>query len=179
MTQVGHTLTGIAIGVACLPGGKPTHSKLIHLAAFGLLANIPDFPFKYWGHDRYYISHSLFVNLLLILIVSSAFIFLKGVRAKVGGWAVIVGGACAWLSHLLLDTFYNHGKGLLMFWPFSDRRLALPIPWFSVVKTPVLPLTPATVHILLIEFAFYGSILLIVIGMKKIGVFNWISKHTF
>ncbi len=113
MTQVGHTFTGIAIGVACLPNKKSTPARLLHLVVFGLLANIPDFPLKNWGHDLYYFSHSLFVNLLLILLVLSALVFLKGFRRKVGGWVIIIGGTLAWLSHLLLDTFYNHGKGLL------------------------------------------------------------------
>jgi len=178
MTQVGHVLTGIAIGVACMPNRKPAHSRLVHLVVFGLLATIPDFPLKNWGHHLYYFSHSLFVNLLLILVVSLAFVFLKDVRARIGGWVVVIGGALAWLSHLLLDTFYNHGQGLSMFWPFSDRRLALPIPWFSVVKDASLPLTPETVHILLTELAFYGSVLLVVMLMKKIGMLNWTSGHS-
>jgi LexA-binding, inner membrane-associated putative hydrolase len=177
MTQVGHTLTGIAIGVACLPDKKSTTSRLIHLVVFGLLANIPDLPLKNWGHDLYYFSHSLFVNLLLILIVLSAFILLKDIRARVGGWVVIIGGTLAWLSHLLLDTFYNHGKGLLMFWPLSDQRLALPIAWFSAVRDTSLPLKPETIHILLVEFAFYGPVLMAIILMKKAGIFNWITRH--
>ncbi|MCJ7700410.1 MAG: hypothetical protein MUO62_02400 [Anaerolineales bacterium] len=68
---------------------------------------------------------------------------------------------------MLLDTFYNHGKGVKMFWPFSEVRLALPIPWFSVVKNPHPPLTSETVQILLIEMAFYGTGLLLVVGAKK------------
>jgi membrane-bound metal-dependent hydrolase YbcI (DUF457 family) len=177
MTQVGHTLTGIAIGVVCLPNKKSTPARLLHLVVFGLLANIPDLPLKNWGHDLYYFSHSLFVNLLLILLVLFALVFLKGFRGKVGGWTVIIGGTLAWLSHLLLDTFYNHGKGLLMFWPLSDQRLALPIPWFSVVRDKSFPFTPETVHILLTEFAFYGCVLLVVLLMKRIGLFNWISRR--
>jgi len=177
MTQVGHTLTGLAIGVACLPGKRSARARLIHLVAFGFLANIPDLPLKNWGHDLYYFSHSLFVNLLLILIALSAFIFLKNMRARAGGWAVIFGGTLAWLSHLLLDTFYNHGKGLLMFWPLSERRLALPIPWFSAVRDMSLPPTPETIHILLTELAFYGSVLLGVLLMKKAGLFKWIRRR--
>ena len=82
MTQVGHTLTGLAIGVACLPGKRSARARLIHLVAFGFLANIPDLPLKNWGHDLYYFSHSLFVNLLLILIALSAFIFFEKYEGK-------------------------------------------------------------------------------------------------
>lgn len=43
----------------------------------------------------------------------------------------MLGLALAWYSHLLLDTLYNHGYGLAMFWPVSDRSIALPVPWLS------------------------------------------------
>jgi hypothetical protein len=38
-----------------------------------------------------------------------------------------------------LDSLYNHGHGVAIFWPLSDVRLALPIPWFAVA--PFLRLT--------------------------------------
>lgn len=173
MTHVGHTLTGIAIGATCLPEGKSAKWKTIHLVVFALLANVPDFRFQYWGHHRYFISHSLFVNLSLILFILAAFISIKPLTAKVGGWQVVLGGVFAWLSHLLLDTFYNHGQGLPMFWPFSDASLALPIPLFSVVKTPPPPLTTETLQIYTIEFFFYGAVLLLVLGLKR----RWISPR--
>lgn len=168
MTQVGHTLTG----VICLPEKEPARWKIAHLAGFVLLANVPDFRFRYLGHHRYFISHTVFMNLFVILHVLPVFICLKDIRDKIGGWSVVVGGVLAWLSHLLLDTFYNHGKGVKMFWPFSEVRLALPIPWFSVVKNPPPPLTSETVQILLIELAFYGTLLLLVVGAKKSRFFQ-------
>ena len=177
MTQVGHTLTGLAVGVTCLPGRESTRSRLLRLAVFALLANIPDLRLPNWGHNLYFFSHSLFVNLLLILVFLSPFIFLKGMRAKAGGWWALAGGSLAWLSHLFLDTFYNHGLGLAMFWPFSAARLALPIHWFSVVRDATFPFTPETTRIFLTEFAFYGSLLLAVIGLRKLGVFKRLTAH--
>jgi hypothetical protein len=179
MTQLGHTLTGIAIGVAVTPTNKSRHSTLVFINSviFGFLANIPDFTLKHWGHDLYYFSHSLFVNLMIILIILTPLVFLKDLREKIGGWVVIVGGALAWLSHLLLDTFYNHGKGLLMFWPLTDRRLALPLPWFSVVKISSLPLTPEQIHSLLAELVLYGGILFIIILIRRLEMFKWIRRH--
>jgi len=179
MTGVGHTLTGVAIGVICMPEKKSTWSRIVHLVVFGILANVPDFPFRDWGHHRYSISHSLFVNVLLILFLSTILAFLPNLRTRIGGWPVLIGGAFAWLSHLLLDTFYNHGKGLEMFWPFSKSRLALPIPWFSVVTEKPPPLTPETLHILLVELAFYGSLLLVILFLKKAGVFDRTRRHVF
>jgi membrane-bound metal-dependent hydrolase YbcI (DUF457 family) len=166
MTQVGHTLTGAAIGVLCLPRGSSATHKAIHIAAFALLANLPDLPFPGWSHDRYEISHSLFVNVLLIVLVAAGLFFMPRARAGLGGWQVAAAGALAWLSHLLLDTFYNHGGGLAMFWPVSEARLAFPIAWFSIVQGPPFPITPATWRIFAIEFAAYLPALLLAILFK-------------
>ena len=179
MTTVGHTLTGLGIGMICMPEKQPRRSKTIHLAFFGLLANVPDLPFPYWGHARYYISHSLFVALALMLALACTLAFLPGLRARLGGWPVVIGGACAWLSHLLLDTLYNNGKGLRMFWPLSNFRMALPIPWFSAVQQKPPPFTPATMHIFLVELAFYGSMLLLVILLRKAGLFHSWRNRAF
>ncbi len=172
MTQVGHTLTGLAIGIACTPDRKLGQAKLLYIIPilFGFLANIPDLSVKNWGHNLYYFSHSIFVNTAIILLLFVPFIFLKRLRVRVGGWIIITGASLAWLSHLLLDTFYSHGKGLLMFWPFSGYRLALPIPWFSVVHITSDPLTREQTQSLLAEFAFYGIFLLTVILLKRIDV---------
>jgi membrane-bound metal-dependent hydrolase YbcI (DUF457 family) len=77
--------------------------------------------------------------------------------------------ASALLSHYLLDSFYNHGRGIALFWPISDGRLALPIPWFSTLGS----LTPALDWHLIrtcgIELVCYGSLL---------GIAVWV-RHAF
>jgi hypothetical protein len=152
MTQVGHIMTGAALGVLCLPRTASRLRKVTHLSAFMLLSNVPDLPLKNWGHDRYYFSHSVFINLLasaaLILVLAG----LPRLRAGIGGWTVTGLGSLAWLSHLLLDSFYNHGKGVAIFWPFSRARLVLPIPWLSVVPHLPPPVTPDLLRIFLVEF---------------------------
>lgn len=170
MTFIGHTLTGMAIGVACLPTGARRSAALLQVLGFGLLANLPDFPLPYWGHHRYFISHSLFVNALLIFVLALTLaIWKKPIFDEGNPWRVtLTGAAAAWLSHLLLDTFYNHGKGLLMFWPFSTQRLALPIPWFSVLRDIPPPFTADTLRIFGVEFAFYGGLLLGVVLLRSV-----------
>jgi hypothetical protein len=179
MTPVGHVLTGISIGVVSMPKRIKTPWKIVYFIAFSTLSLAPDFHIKYWGHHRYYISHSIFTNMLAILILILLLSRGKNMITKLGGWKVVIGGVLSWLSHLLLDTFYNHGKGLLMFWPFSEARLALPIPWFSVVQASPPPFTEETVRILLIELASYGALLLFVIVLKRSGAVQWISQHIF
>jgi len=150
--------------VLCLPEQATRRQQAAILIVCGVLASAPDFPLPLWGHERYDISHSLFVNLALILILISV---LWKWRATLGGWRVLLGGSGAWLSHLLLDSFYNHGGGVGIFWPFSTAHLTLPIPWFSVIPTFPPPLTLETARIALIELVSYGVILLLAIGLKR------------
>ena len=42
MTQVGHSITGAALGVLCLPQKASTIQAVTQVVAFVLLANIPD-----------------------------------------------------------------------------------------------------------------------------------------
>ncbi len=167
MTQTGHTLVGIAIGILSMPKGATTKAKAARLTAFALLANIPDFPLENWGHDRYDVSHSIFVNLLLIGIVVVFFAFLRNARTLIGGWQVLAGGALAWLSHLLLDSFYNHGQGIAIFWPFSEARLILPVPWFAVVQGLPPPITPQMVREFVVEFISYLPFVILATLIKR------------
>ena len=160
MTQVGHSLIGVAVSVVCAPRSLSWRGRLGYGAAFAALANLPDLPIPYWGHDRYDISHSLFVNLLFILVIGAVFGLQTPLRQRLGGWPVMVGGGLAWLSHLLLDSFYNHGLGVAIFWPFSEASLALPIAWFSTVPSPP-PFTLAHLREYGAEFAGYGPVVLL------------------
>ena len=164
MTEVGHVITGAAMGVLCAPSKINIKQRLLHLTAFMLIATIPDWPFKNWGHDRYYFSHSLFVTLLLISPFFIAFLFSKKLRKKAGDWPVIIFGSLAWLSHLLLDSFYNHGKGVAIYWPLSKARLALPIPWFDVGTGPLAHL----IQVFLIEFVSYFPLVLLALLIRWI-----------
>jgi hypothetical protein len=165
MTTMGHSLTGLSIGVLCVPGGRRWWWVVLFLNAFIGLANIPDWPFHGWGHDSYEVSHSLFVNLGLVAALVLAIGLWRWGRAAVGGWCVLACGALAWLSHLFLDTLYNHGQGLPMFWPASDAALALPIPWFSTLRETWTP-DEHTGRVLLIEAGFYGALLLACVAVR-------------
>ncbi len=157
MTQVGHMLMGTALGIVSLPAQASLQWKAGHLAAFALLALVPDLPLPWWGHERYDISHSLFVNLLLILIAVALLALPGSIRERIGGRVVLMSGVLAWLSHLLLDSFYNHGLGVAIFWPLSSAQLALPIPWFSVVPM-IPPITLAHLWEYGAEFISYGPL---------------------
>jgi hypothetical protein len=161
MTLVGHTLAGLAFGVLCLPSSPSKVGCAIQLAAFMVLANIPDMPVPYWGHARYDISHSMFVNLMLFLPMLAV-----TVGFQLAGWTTLRLAMAAWLSHLVLDALYNHGQGVGIFWPFSAATLALPISWFSVLPNPVLPITAQEIRIGLIEFCCYAPLVLLSIAAR-------------
>jgi hypothetical protein len=78
---------------------------------------------------------------------------------------LIIGGVIAWHSHLLLDTFYNHGQGLAIFWPFSSGRLALPFPFFRTMETKNY-FSASNLQIFAIEGLFYGAILIVALIVR-------------
>lgn len=161
---------GIAIGIFCLPQRMSPGWKVGYFAAFVVLPNIPDLPFPHWGHARYDISHSLFVNLLLCLIMVALLGWHPNIRHSIGDGKILGGGVAAWLSHLVLDSFYNHGRGVAIFWPLSDAHLALPIPWFSVAPFP--PLSLALLHECAIEFASYVPFVLLAYSRRRSRLFQ-------
>lgn len=170
MTPVGHSLMGLAIGCAVMPRGFTRRQATITLAALVALANAPDWPLPGWGHDRYDVSHSIFVTIAGVAIAAIvATVLLR--RTPYFRWRLIVGGAVAWLSHLLLDTLYDGRKGLAMFWPVSDSRVSLPIPCFRTMQLS--PLVSAhNASVFAIEAIVYGSILGIVLFGRQ-----WIERR--
>ena len=166
MTQIGHSITGAALGILAMPATGRTRRKACVIVACVVLANVPDFPLSCWGHQRYDVSHSLFVNLAAARVFVLPLLLCSRLRNRLGGRAVVVGGAAAWLSHLLLDTFYNHGHGLAMFWPLSKARLALPISWFETA-TPLPHFDSHTARVWGIEFLSYGLVLIAVLFLRR------------
>jgi hypothetical protein len=157
MTMVGHSLLGLSLGALAIPRGWARRPKLLAFGVLVLLAGAPDLPTPFWGHSQYHISHSLFVNLGLIAAVVALAAAAPRLRAALGGWPLLGAGAAAWLSHLLLDSFYSHGKGVRIFWPLSPDSLNLSMPWFDVLGVGIPP--AAALRIFAIEFVFYGSLL--------------------
>ncbi len=166
MTPIGHSLVGMSMGVVCMPRYQSCWAKAAFLSGFIGLATVPDWHLPGWGHIRYEVSHSLFVNLALIIVFAVVLRTCKSTRMGIGAWPVIFGGAAAWLSHLLMDSFYNHGLGVTIFWPLSTARLALPMPWFRTLPYVPPPWDFDTFCIYLVEVLFYGPILLLAIAWR-------------
>jgi hypothetical protein len=158
-------LTGLAIGVLFMPSRSSWRRKAATLAAYALLANAPDLPLPHWGHHEYAVSHSMFVNLSLIAAGAIALGAWGRLRRALGGARMAAICAAAWLSHLLLDSFYNHGGGIAVYWPFSQAHIKLPLPWFRTVR-PNWQFDADTLRIVAVEAAFYGSLLAVCILIR-------------
>lgn len=164
MTFVGHSLTATALAILSLPAPASPRRVTAQILSFVVLANLPDAPVSGWGHVRYDISHSLFVTLLLLTLLASICVWRPQLRRRLGGWSVLAAGAAAWLSHLLLDSFYNHGRGIGIFWPVSDAHLALPIPWFEVLPQVWPRWTPEATRVLAFELISYLPLVVLALG---------------
>jgi hypothetical protein len=57
---------------------------------------------------------------------------------------------------------YIHGKGIAVFWPFSEARLALPLPWFATADADTL-ICWHNVRVFGTEFACFGLLLGVVL----------------
>ena len=156
MTTVGHSLTGLSIAVLTLPRGKTLLWYLVVGHFFVFFANVPDLPLPGWGHASYHISHSIYLTALLSSLLA-VLLLLPKFSDQVGR-KVVIAWTATWFSHMLLDALYNHGKGIGVFWPFSEAHLILAVPWFETLTWP--PWSNHNLRVFLIELGVYGTLLL-------------------
>lgn len=177
MTPVGHIITGAAIGIICLPKGSSKSRALVHVSIFVFLANIPDLALPSWGHEKYAVSHSVFVNLLLISTLLLAALTLPTWRQRLlkYKWTSVC-GVGAWMSHFLLDSFYNHGHGIAIFWPFSAARLVLPIPWLATFKGSMAHLTFVDLKVFAFEVVTFCPLLIVALTVRRQILFGSSSR---
>ena len=173
MTIIGHSLMGATLAVLFSPALLYERRKAIIIGVFIFIAYIPDPPFPGWGHWQYHVSHSVFVNLLLIVPTVLVMLYLKYAK-NIGSYSLILAVPMAWLSHFVLDSLYNHGQGVGIFWPFSTKKLALPISWFSTLQTTPVVFSIANLKVFIIEFLVYVSILLLAFLARK----RYVKSHS-
>lgn len=150
MSPVAHSLVGLALGNLA---ARSSPKRAWFLVAGVALANLPDWPLPGWGHDAYHVSHSLAVNLAIVAV--AGLIARRWLDAR-----SLAALACAWLSHLLLDSLYNHGKGVQIGWPLMDFRLNLPIPWLQTLEVER-PLSWRNLSVALLELATFAPLALL------------------
>ena len=164
---------GIAVAQPVVRRAKHLYTAIAMIGCFVGIANLPDWPLPNWGHHRYDISHSLFVNVGLII---GAYVFVKSLRAlkynskliewvyQSFSWLML-----AWLSHLLLDSFYSHGLGVGIGWPINEWRLVFPIPCFDNVHIHESILSEHNLKVVVVELLFYLPIVVVVYLLSRNG----------
>lgn len=168
MTPVGHSLTGLALGVLGAPREASRRARAAYAALFVVLPNAPDLPLPGWGHSDYVVSHSLLANAALAALAARLVVASPRLLAHLGGTRGLACAALAWMSHMLLDAFYNHHKGVGIYWPFSSAHLDLGLPWFRTLHSA--RFDALTARILLVEAFFYGVVLLAAIAARAVEV---------
>ena len=172
MTIIGHSLIGATLAVLFSPAVLYERRKVIIIGAFIFVAYIPDLPLPGWGHWQYHISHSVFVNLLLIVPTVLVMLYLKYAK-NIGSYGIILAVPVAWLSHFVLDSLYNHGQGVSIFWPFSANKLALPISWFSTLQATPAFFSVHNLKVFFIELLVYVPIFLVAFFARK----RYVKSH--
>ena len=172
MTIIGHSLIGATLAVLFSPAVLYARRKVIIIGAFIFVAYILVLPLPGWGHWQYHISHSVFVNLLLIVPTVLVMLYLKYAK-NVGSYAIIFAVTVAWLSHFVLDSLYNHGQGIGIYWPFSDNKLALPISWFSTLQATPAVFSVHNLKVIFIELLAYVPIFLVAFFARK----RYVKSH--
>ena len=163
VTTVGHSLTGIAIAALTLPQAQSRRWYFFIGAGFVFFANLPDYPLPGWGHNSYLVSHSVFVTALLAALLGLLLLW-PTFQAGVGK-RVLVAWSAAWFSHMLLDSMYNHGQGIVVFWPLSDAHLAMPVSWFETIRLPAK--SEHNLRVFAIEAIVFGAVLVSCLGIRQ------------
>ncbi len=156
MTTVGHSLTGISIAILFAPRLNKIQQKIVYYIAFVFCALIPDIELSGWGHDRYYVSHSIVLMAVIWAVLALLSLIVPALRKRKIYWRLFLGMSLAWLSHYFLDSLYSHGYGVMVMWPISERRLNFSLPWFDTI--PPFPVSMVHVRIVCIELLFYSPL---------------------
>lgn len=158
MTIVGHSIMGLALGTVFMPRVLSKWAARGFLVLMAAMACLPDWRVPFHRQlFNYNHHHSLLVNCIILAGIAGA-MALAGMLKSRRGWLILVAISAAVLSHLLMDSFYSHAKGVQIAWPLGSYRLALPIPWLHVQTNPG-SLDWFHIRIRLIEILTFGPLL--------------------
>ena len=170
MTTLGHSLTGLAALTLCMPRHLTVWRQLFWSILFITLASVPDWPLPWWGHRQLAVSHSLWVNLTLCIMLVVA--LRNRIPIGPGQTRVLWCGGLTWLSHIGLDTLYGDLPGVAIYWPFSEGLASLPLPWLKSLPHVPPPFDTTVVEILRFEFITFAPLILIAWALR----YKWPPK---
>jgi membrane-bound metal-dependent hydrolase YbcI (DUF457 family) len=79
---------------------------------------------------------------------------------------VIIGLIIAWLSHILLDTFYVDSH-LAVFWPFSQTAVSRPGPWLNTLPPVPPPFDVQVLRVFLFETLTFLPLLVLAVVVRQ------------
>ena len=159
MTSLGHTLVGVSIAMLCTPAKYDMRRRMMVISAVILIASLPDWPIPGWGHQHLDISHSIIVNMALLLCLLVAAGWRTGKMLQQNR-KLVVGIIIAWMSHFLLDTLYGDSS-LHMLWPVSEVGVSLPVPWLKTMPHVPPPFDQSIMTIFLFETMTFLPLVLV------------------
>jgi inner membrane protein len=154
-----------------LPGGRSP--SLAGIAAFAFLSLLPDADavpgILLHDLERFHnhFSHSLFSGLVLSLLFFPVARALG--RPRPGLWMVF-GLICYW-AHLLMDST-TIGRGVMLFWPFSDTRFSSPVKLFTGLHWSAGVWSLRHLETFLTEGLLILSVLLLFTALGKRGLYQ-------
>jgi membrane-bound metal-dependent hydrolase YbcI (DUF457 family) len=160
-------MVGVSAALVGMPPSMSFWRWVLALNIFILMSYLPDLPLPLWGHANYFVSHSLFVNVLFMTACFIAWVAIAALRRSVPS-RLFVAGIAAWGSHFLLDALYKGTDGVAVFWPFSDAVLNLPLPWFDYFVPSLGVFHAQNLRVFGIEAVAYLPILLIAVTIRVI-----------
>ncbi len=159
---IAHGLLGASVVAAVLPA--PVSVRYAKPLLFGaVLANTPDFDFALvflLNSDKWHrgFTHSI----MFAVLIAMMFIAYRGRRK----FREALAYGLAFASHFVLDfVTTKEGGGLELFFPFSDGRFGLR--WFGLSEMPSKVSVFEILQNLTIEFALFASLLIFILGLRK------------
>ena len=170
-SPIAHSITGYFINEVFPVNKTKQFSSTNHffiVFASIIIANAPDLDFipQIITGDRYH--HGFSHSLVMALIVSSIsviilYIFNKKLLLSLFVWVLLL-----YSSHLLLDFFTAGGKGIQLFWPFSEKFFMSEVALFPSTHHSEGKGIFAMSHFVFISFELiYSGLLLILLKVLK------------
>jgi membrane-bound metal-dependent hydrolase YbcI (DUF457 family) len=162
---IAHGLLGASVVAALWPASEPRRGKMILLGA--VLAISPDFDYALnwlridYGGWHHGFTHSIPFALLIGFVMIAVF---RDWRLR--SYLVFT---LAYVSHTLLDFMFTESRGIALWWPFTNYRYKLRLPYpidYAWSRASWLETVVDVVKLCVAELLIFAPILFIVILIR-------------
>ena len=166
---IAHGLLGATVVAALRPSSEPRTAKLLLTGA--LLAISPDFDYILnWLKIDYGGWHHGFTHSIPFAIVMGIVMIAIFRDWKFRSYLVYT---AAYVSHTLLDFLFTDSRGVALWWPFTNDRYKLSLPFpidYVWSNTSLLQTLIDILKLCLVEFLIFAPILFVVLWVRHAGV---------